>query len=304
MRFTIFGGIIAGTAAITTLTYQPGPAKACNMEGYLGSICWTAIDYCPEGYLPADGRMLEKRTYDFLWMVIKDAYGSYTREYTIKVNEPPADKWIKINKSWKIWNPDYPTFRWYDPETKKLHSDEEVKTKEVTVKDEYFLLPDLRAREPVGTGAGRELRPISNGQKIGDATQGTLLEVIQMPEHDHGINLMVNDAEIKAQDNSATERTPSGNVFAAPEKPGILRYSNTENGAMAPGVVTANIAGAEITSGIARKPGSNATSVAQEYVDLYPPQLGMLACINVGGEFTTRPTNKDDKADATGATTP
>lgn len=55
----------------------PQTAFACNGAGdeFIGSICYMAIRYCPEGYLPADGRTLNVNSNQALYSLIGNIYG-------------------------------------------------------------------------------------------------------------------------------------------------------------------------------------------------------------------------------------
>ncbi len=55
----------------------PQSAFACNGAGdeFIGSVCYMAIRYCPEGYLPADGRTLNVNGYRALYSLIGNIYG-------------------------------------------------------------------------------------------------------------------------------------------------------------------------------------------------------------------------------------
>ncbi|MDP2698449.1 phage tail protein [Thalassospira sp.] len=75
--------ILAGTAAFAALaamTLRPAPAAACNLNGYIGSICWTAISFCPEGYLPAYGQNLQIGQYQALYALYGTTYGGSARQ--------------------------------------------------------------------------------------------------------------------------------------------------------------------------------------------------------------------------------
>ncbi|MGV1753985.1 phage tail protein [Agrobacterium sp. CG674] len=64
-------GAALGVAAIATAT----PGAACNSEPYIGSICTFAFDWCPRGYMQADGRQLAVREYTALFGTIGFTYG-------------------------------------------------------------------------------------------------------------------------------------------------------------------------------------------------------------------------------------
>ncbi|WP_073955657.1 phage tail protein [Thalassospira sp. TSL5-1] len=229
MRRNIFGCIIAGTAAITALTFRPDPARACNENGYIGSICWTTINFCPDGYLPADGRRLPLPGNAALFSVVRFTYS-------------PGSS------------------------------------------NEYFYLPDMRGYEPISFGTGPGLSPVFLGSAIGSLDQ-TYVSPLALPEHDHGVTITVtSNIDVKVQSGPGTERTPAGNVLAAPQSSGTLLYADTANGEMVSGVVTANIAGATVQSSqTPQKPNVPQT------ISVVGPQLGMRACINVNGVYPPIP---------------
>lgn len=225
MRLNIFGCIVAGTAAITALTLRSAPAMACNADGYIGSICWTAISYCPYGYFLADGTSVSINQYPALHAVILNTYGADYRRGT-------------------------------------------------------FNLPDMRGREPVGTGTEPGLTQMMAGYPVGASE--TYIYPDQFPAHDHGVAITVaSGVDVKVQAGAGSERTPAGNVLAAPQASTTSLYSNTADGEMAPGVVTANIAGQTVTS-------SATPTGAKTEISIVGPQLGMLACINYAGLYPTK----------------
>ncbi|MCI4033032.1 phage tail protein [Dickeya dianthicola] len=64
-------------AALGVGFFLPQSALACNGAGdeYIGSVCYMAIRYCPEGYLPADGRTLNVSSNQALYSLIGNIYG-------------------------------------------------------------------------------------------------------------------------------------------------------------------------------------------------------------------------------------
>lgn len=60
-----------GTLAIATAT----PAAACGPEPYIGTICTVAFDWCPNGYLPANGQTLSVAGDQALFALIGYTYG-------------------------------------------------------------------------------------------------------------------------------------------------------------------------------------------------------------------------------------
>jgi len=67
---------IALKAAVIALVHvTPSISHACCAEPYIGSVCFTAASYCPEGYLPADGRLLNITQYQALYALLGTTYG-------------------------------------------------------------------------------------------------------------------------------------------------------------------------------------------------------------------------------------
>ena len=65
--------IIACTAAL--LGAAPMMAQACSSEPYIGTICTFAMNWCPQGFVPADGRQMSVRDNTALFAVLGFQYG-------------------------------------------------------------------------------------------------------------------------------------------------------------------------------------------------------------------------------------
>lgn len=63
--------LAGGIAAFTT------PASACNGigDGIIGEICVVAFDFCPRGYVKADGRLLPVVNFQALYALLGTNYG-------------------------------------------------------------------------------------------------------------------------------------------------------------------------------------------------------------------------------------
>lgn len=72
-------GAALGTAAIATST----PAAACGTEPYVGSICTFAFDFCPGGYVQADGRLLPVSEYTALYSLLGSTYGGDNTNFAV-----------------------------------------------------------------------------------------------------------------------------------------------------------------------------------------------------------------------------
>lgn len=52
-----------------------GPVAACNDQPYMGTVCAFGFNYCPRGYMPADGRLLSISQYTALFSLFGTLYG-------------------------------------------------------------------------------------------------------------------------------------------------------------------------------------------------------------------------------------
>ncbi|MBE5204736.1 tail fiber protein [Pectobacterium quasiaquaticum] len=53
----------------------PQIASACGSEEYIGSVCYTAAQFCPSGFVPADGRALTIQQNSALYSLLSTTYG-------------------------------------------------------------------------------------------------------------------------------------------------------------------------------------------------------------------------------------
>lgn len=60
---------------------QDNKAYGCNPEGYLGSICYTAANYCPRDFVPAFGQMETIADNMALFAIVGGAYGGDMRTH-------------------------------------------------------------------------------------------------------------------------------------------------------------------------------------------------------------------------------
>lgn len=71
--------ILLATAAAALLAGGIGSfsstASACNLEPSIGSVCAYAFDWCPRGYIQADGRQVAVASYQALFSLIGYRYG-------------------------------------------------------------------------------------------------------------------------------------------------------------------------------------------------------------------------------------
>ncbi|RAU20288.1 phage tail protein [Paramagnetospirillum kuznetsovii] len=63
------------TAAICLASIPGGAALACPSEPFIGSICTMSTNFCPEGFLPADGRALPVNQNAALYSLMGTRFG-------------------------------------------------------------------------------------------------------------------------------------------------------------------------------------------------------------------------------------
>lgn len=266
---------LAATGTLSTLAASAGvisimaatPASACNYEPYIGSVCFMASNFCPQGYVAANGQALTINQYQALYSLITDIYAPMT----------PSE----------------------------------------------FVVPDLRGRSPIGTGAGPGLNSISLGAKVG--VQQTFLQSTQVPvgQHTHGATFTgtgstTQTVEVPAQ---AGTLAVSAKLLAKQVQGGqdavngaFLGQGSTSGGAQAPIYVpaattadTAELGGLDMK--LTGTPGSPKISVtvptgitggsvtvqpnsvipATVPVNTQSPGIALTVCIAVNGLYPSRP---------------
>lgn len=72
---------LSAIAAAVTLTVAPKTAAACAESGsiYIGTVCMTAANYCPDGYVEAQGQLLQINQYNALYSLVGTTYGGDAR---------------------------------------------------------------------------------------------------------------------------------------------------------------------------------------------------------------------------------
>jgi len=73
-RFLFHAIAFAAVLAVGMMMDVP-KAEACSPESNIGSLCRTAGTYCPQGTLPADGRLLRASDNQALTSLLLGAYG-------------------------------------------------------------------------------------------------------------------------------------------------------------------------------------------------------------------------------------
>jgi microcystin-dependent protein len=68
---TTNGFALVAFAAATAVT----PAQGCMPDPYMGSVCYTAYDFCPRGYVRADGRLLSVSEFTAVFALLGNTFG-------------------------------------------------------------------------------------------------------------------------------------------------------------------------------------------------------------------------------------
>lgn len=63
------------TVAMVGGILWPQIASACSSEEYIGSVCYTAAQFCPSGFVQADGRALNIQQNSALYSLLSTTYG-------------------------------------------------------------------------------------------------------------------------------------------------------------------------------------------------------------------------------------
>ncbi len=69
----------AAACTLALLGALPGMAQACDIEPTIGDVCTFAFDWCPDGFVPADGRLLPINGYQALFSLTGFLYGGDNR---------------------------------------------------------------------------------------------------------------------------------------------------------------------------------------------------------------------------------
>ncbi|MEW5728160.1 MAG: tail fiber protein [Pseudomonadota bacterium] len=65
---------------------EPRPAHACDSTPFMGSICFTAVDFCPDGYTQVAGQQMATQQYQAVAALLGYRYGGDNRTYFLLPN--------------------------------------------------------------------------------------------------------------------------------------------------------------------------------------------------------------------------
>ncbi|MCW2475286.1 MULTISPECIES: phage tail protein [unclassified Symbiopectobacterium] len=86
MKFT--ASLFAKTALATSLAVvllHPEEASACAADPLTGSVCYMVTDFCPQGYLPAQGQILSINAYQALFTLVGNTFGGNQAQGTFGI---------------------------------------------------------------------------------------------------------------------------------------------------------------------------------------------------------------------------
>ena len=63
------------SSALALLGIAPMAAHACGDTPLMGEICTFAFNFCPQGFVPADGRLLQVNQYQALFSLLSNTFG-------------------------------------------------------------------------------------------------------------------------------------------------------------------------------------------------------------------------------------
>jgi microcystin-dependent protein len=253
--------LAGGLAAIAT------PASACNTEPYIGTICTFAFDWCPAGYVPADGRSLTIQQNQALFGLIGFLYGGDQRT---SFNIPDLRGRIPVGQG-------------QGQGLANINIAQQFGQQQLTLNTSQTPVPaHAHPATFVGTGGG-----------------GT--QQVTVPAVPSTLGVTINASAAP----TGTVKAPGGNMLASVGGPGALVYTppNTPSGtgtvALAPAAVTVTgtagtpqiqfdvpvggITGGDVTV------NQNTPVAASNPVSTQPPSLGMSVCIAVQGLYPNRP---------------
>lgn len=74
---------LAATLAVVFLHSED--ASACSAEPLTGSVCYMVTDFCPQGYLPAQGQVLSINAYQALFTLVGNTFGGNQAQGTFGI---------------------------------------------------------------------------------------------------------------------------------------------------------------------------------------------------------------------------
>jgi hypothetical protein len=97
MAFKLRSLALAAIGQAALFVAFPQAASACSADGYMGEICITAANYCPQNYVNANGQTLSITQYLPLFNLLGTRYGGDGRStFALPKVTMSADKNIPL----------------------------------------------------------------------------------------------------------------------------------------------------------------------------------------------------------------
>jgi microcystin-dependent protein len=75
MRYIKTKLTVAGIGAVLLSSISTSAQAGCNPDTYIGTVCFMATNFCPRGFLPANGAILDVRSHPALFALFGTRYG-------------------------------------------------------------------------------------------------------------------------------------------------------------------------------------------------------------------------------------
>ncbi|CUW39773.1 putative structural domain protein [Magnetospirillum sp. XM-1] len=292
MKKMTFSTLITGVSTLALAAILSGTgakdAQACSgPEPYIGTVCFTAAQWCPNGYIPADGRQLTVQSNQALFSLIGYYYGGNNTSIfnvpDLRGRSPIGYNPSTINTGGTVISPNtYASLRGSETAT--------LSTSNVA--------PHIHPATFTGTGGGgsgpmaasgpvtlpvtvsvpAQNISVSGSLKIGSSTAAGAQAISNgavMTKAGGGQGAIYAPSTTTADTNIGPSQTFSGSTSAAPATGTVT------------GTVTLPVTGATGITGGTVSVGPNSNSATPFHI--VPPQSVLTACIANEGLYPPRP---------------
>lgn len=259
---------------VAALAASPMMAKACGTDPMVGEVCVVAFSWCPQGYLPADGRTLAVTQYQAIFSLIAFSYGG---NGSSQFNLPDLRGRVPVGLGTGL-------------NMTPVTLGQQVGQQSLTLTMQQTPVPPhAHPATFTGTGGGSVTVPATPGSQVISAALpvspavGTVSgTVAALGPNQQGYLAGVSSS---VGPDAATVTGPY-TTTAPGTNAGMLKATVTVNGTPpSPEIKIPNVG---ITGG-AVGVGANTPVVATQPVSTQSPGLGMNACIAITGMYPNRP---------------
>lgn len=259
-------------SALALLGAAPLSALACGDTPFVGEICTFAFNYCPVGFLPANGSLQSINTYNALFALLGNQFGGDGRT-TFGLPDLRARVVAGTGTS-----PDagVGTVNWGQKDGSST----------VTLNANNLPQHTHPAAVAAGSLSGTASLAVSGGTVSGQTINGSV--TVNALNGDNppsgGVNIPTSSANTVGKTGSSQNFYPQGtNKVAVPTTHNLTVSGGTVSGATAGGTVTLPAAASTTAVSV----GANTTSNTP--VTITPARLGLTVCIATNGIWPTKP---------------